>query len=176
MSYRDHNRSSNYSGGSSHNSGHRSQQQGGYQNRDNRNDNRNQDSISFDAAAKAHIQSIIEKGFTETSMKFIEEVGAGINGVSSSQIRIAYGEVTRLKMKKDLNVNEVLMLKPKLAYAAGRATQNKNQYIVLKDIISYAVDLTVKDSLDSIEKSKRFQHLASMFEAILAYHKANNGK
>lgn len=174
MSYRDQNRSSTHGGGRD-NSGQRSQQQGGNQNRDDR-DNRKQDSIAFDAQARECIKSIIEKGFTATSMKFIEEVGAGISGVSSSQIRIAYGEVTRLKMKKDLNVNEVLMIKPKLAYAAGRATLNKNQYIVLKNIISYAVDLTVEDSLSSNEQSKRFKHLASMFEAILAYHKANNGK
>lgn len=164
MSYQHRNYGGGHQGGQRH--------QGGRQNRGHQDRNNS----LFDDNAKKHITTIIENGFTESSMKFIESVGEGIKGVTSSQIRIAYGEVTRLKMKAELNIGEVLMLKPKLAYAAGRATQNKQQYQDLKDIVSYAVDLATSETLESKEQNKRFKHLASMFEAILAYHKANGGK
>ncbi len=139
---------------------------------------RGRENLTLDETKKKIIASIIQSGFTKSGMDFVDEVGkeiGGNRGVSSSQIRIAYGEITRLRMKgDDVPIDKVLMLKPKLYYAAGRNFGNK-AYNYLRDIISYAVDLTC-DDVPKEEQNRRFQNLASLFEAILAYHKAYGGK
>jgi CRISPR type III-A-associated protein Csm2 len=130
----------------------------------------------FTDEIKSTIGRIIVGGFDKAAMEEIEKIGTKIRSVSSSQIRIAYGEVTRLVMKAEVPISEVLMLKPKLAYAAGRAPSNKKgAYMFLKQVISHAVDITAEVK-DNLEQTKRFRNLALMFEAILAYHKAAGGE
>ncbi|MFU8861981.1 MAG: type III-A CRISPR-associated protein Csm2 [Cyclonatronaceae bacterium] len=136
----------------------------------------NRDEISLGSKDRENISSIIMDGFRKSGMDLTEQIGLNIKDVTSSQIRIAYGEVTRLKMKEDVPIGEVLLLKPKLAYAAGRATSHKDKYKYLRDVISHAVDVTCDESIDKDEQNKRFKNLAAFFEAILAYHKASGGK
>lgn len=62
---------------------------------------------------------------------------------------------------------ELLLLKPKLAYAKGRAgKREKNSYEKLEKVLSTAID--------AVEISQRdtFDRFCNFFEAILAYHKA----
>lgn len=93
---------------------------------------------------------------------------SGRNAISTSQIRIAYGEVSRLKMQFDETA--MMMLRPKIAYAAAR--DGGPVYKDLQKVISMGID-----SVSASEnKKKSFANLANLFEAILAYHKAYGGK
>lgn len=133
---------------------------------------------------KEKIPQWIENGFKQRSdMDLIEDFGkyladakstnrggwkAGWNAISTSQIRIAYGEVTRLKMQFDESA--MLMLRPKMAYAASR--QNGDTYRDLQMVIAEGIN-SVANMQD---KKSAFNNLANIFEAILAYHKAYGGK
>lgn len=97
---------------------------------------------------------------------------SGFNAVTTSQIRIAYGEITRLKMKFDDTA--LMMLRPKLAYAAARANDRAGTYAGLSQIIKFGVNAVA--ATEQTQKQKAFNNLASVFEAILAYHKAFGGK
>ncbi len=87
--------------------------------------------------------------------------------LTTSQIRNIYGAVKKMQMKGgELDTHKLLMLKPKLAYAAKRHGGGVN---TLKDVLTQAIDLVGDDS-------KKFNRFVDFFEAILAYHKASGGK
>ena len=88
------------------------------------------------------------------------------NNLTTSQIRNIYGAVKRIQMRGELDTHKLLMLKPKLAYAAKRHGGGVN---TLKDILTQAIDLVGDDS-------KKFSRFVDFFEAILAYHKAYGGR
>lgn len=92
------------------------------------------------------------------------------NGLSTSQIRTIFGEVKRLQMKGQFNqqsIRELILLKPKLAYQAGR--HDKTKVPQLAKVLSRAIDRVGSDQ-------KRFENFVDFFEAILAYHRAHGGK
>lgn len=118
----------------------------------------------------------IKKGFSsKKDLDLIEHFGKYIAGkaggrgksISTSQIRIAYGEISRLKMQFD--ETDMMMLRPKIAYAAAR--EGGEIYKDLRKVLTIAIDKV--SELD--DKEKAFKNLASMFEAMLAYHKAYGG-
>lgn len=91
------------------------------------------------------------------------------NGLSTSQIRNVFGEVKRLQMKgrfDQQSARELILLKPKLAYQAGRHGRKVED---LAKVLSKAIDRVGSDL-------QRFEHFVDFFEAILAYHKAHGGK
>lgn len=91
------------------------------------------------------------------------------SGLSTSQIRNVFGEVKRLQMRKEFDaqgVRELILLKPKLAYQAGR---HGGKVEDLARVLSKAIDRVGSDA-------KRFERFVDFFEAILAYHKAYGGK
>ncbi|MHC5859954.1 type III-A CRISPR-associated protein Csm2 [Nostoc sp.] len=59
---------------------------------------------------------------------------------------------------------DVVLLKPKLAYAAARQRSAKP----LEEVISVAID--------KVESTKDFERLVQFIESIIAYHKAEGGK
>jgi CRISPR-associated protein Csm2 len=59
---------------------------------------------------------------------------------------------------------DVVLLKPKLAYAAARQRSAKP----LEEVISVAID--------KVESAKDFERLVQLIESIIAYHKAEGGK
>jgi CRISPR-associated protein Csm2 len=68
-----------------------------------------------------------------------------------------------------------LLLKPKLAYAEGRAL-SKNRYSKMKELHQL-----LRKAMDSVKPEeagarKRFLNFVDFFESILAYHKAFGGK
>ena len=128
---------------------------------------------------------------TQDTIKFAEEFGgylakqekevkndqkkADITGleVKTSQLRKFFGEVKRQQITP-YNESSFIMLKPKLAYAVGRARKDckNNQYCKIEDlfiIISNAIDIVV----DAPEPIKAFKNFIDIFEAIVAYHKAS---
>ena len=85
--------------------------------------------------------------------------------LTTSQIRNIYGAVKKMQMKGELDAHKLLMLKPKLAYAAKRHGGGVD---TLKDVLTEAIDLVGNDS-------KKFNRFVDFFEAILAYHKFHGG-
>lgn len=83
--------------------------------------------------------------------------------LTTSQLRKFFGEVKRQQMIGYKESNFVL-LKPKLAYAVGRADKNSK----IQDfyyIMSNAIDL--------VSNEKQFKNFIKVFEAIVAYHKVS---
>lgn len=101
---------------------------------------------------------------------------------STSQIRNIFGIVRAIEQRASEGqgdrldtgaYRDLVLLKPKLAYQYGRATNSgkerkKDAMALLKDVLSEAIDLVEHDRA-------RFTHLVEFFEAILAYHRAAEG-
>lgn len=84
--------------------------------------------------------------------------------LTTSQIRKFFGEIKRQQLV-GFNETDFIMLKPKLAYSVGRATGNNPK---IKDF--YKV---ISDAIDKVKTHKEFENFIKIFEAIVAYHKAN---
>lgn len=117
---------------------------------------------------KETIEKII-RGDTKKLVEVAEEWGKHLesHGLTTSQIRNVFGSVKKMEMK-GFEERELLLLKPKLAYAAGRPGSKKGTKD-MSNILSIAIDY-VGDS------QKHFENFCNFFEAILAYHRAAGGK
>lgn len=112
--------------------------------------------------------NLIINGDSKTLVTVAEDLGKRFNSkkLTTSQIRNVFGSVKKIEMK-GFNANELRLLKPKLAYAAGRT---KNEGVKdLKEVLSSAID-SVGD------EEEKFDNFCNFFEAILAYHRAAGGK
>ncbi|MDE0043406.1 MAG: type III-A CRISPR-associated protein Csm2 [Candidatus Poribacteria bacterium] len=133
------------------------------QSRDNRShqgrDRRDSTRIKLDARV------ITEGG--ATLVKEAEQRGQQLaRNLTTSQIRNIYGAVKKMQMKGgELDTHKLLMLKPKLAYAAKRHGGGVD---TLKEVLTQAIDLVGSDS-------KKFNRFVDFFEAVLAYHRAYGG-
>ena len=104
-----------------------------------------------------------EKYTGDTLVKDAEKLAGSIKDLKTAQLRRIYGEVKRMEMdfKKDessFSRDRVVMLKPRLAYAASK----KKEVIPLKNIFNKCID--------KIQSREDFFQFVSFFEAILAYH------
>lgn len=95
--------------------------------------------------------------------------------LTTSQLRKFFGVVKGLLL--DVQVNgfneaEIVMLKPKLAYAVGRVVQ-KNQKSKSRRIEDFSEVMTaaIDVVLSSKDRNLAFKNFISFFEAIVAYHK-----
>lgn len=128
------------------------------------------------------INSIAEgKGKFYATNKITRPNGKPIDiSIKTSQIRNFYSSIVsiREKFKIERKLTEeierdLILLKPKLAYSVGR--QSKDSKITYKDfydLITIAIDLTTQSS----KKEKAFQNFLDLIEAIVAYHRFNNGE
>lgn len=126
----------------------------------------------------------VSKGINKDAVEFAEHFGKDLatmrEALTTAQIRNVFGEVRRIQMnnKKALrapevfNESRILLLRPKLAYAAKRA-KGKGA-IELADVLSEGLK-TIAEAGSREEKIKRFENFANFFEAVLAYHKAYGG-
>jgi len=91
------------------------------------------------------------------------------NKMSATQLRNAYGTMKKLEMLEwNLSIeSKLLMIKPRLAYAAARPNAAKG----MKDL-----HRVMADAIDAIRKEEDFQRFCNFFEAIVAYFKAAGGK
>ncbi len=133
------------------------------QSRDNRGPQRRDDRGSTRVNLDARV--ITEGG--EILVKEAERQGQQLaRNLTTSQIRNIYGAVKKMQMKGgELDTHKLLMLKPKLAYAAKRHGGGVD---TLKDVLTQAIDLVGKDK-------EKFSRFVDFFEAILAYHKFYGG-
>jgi len=115
------------------------------------------------AQQKIDISEIIEKG-GEPLVAEAEVLGRKLaRNLKTSQIRKVYSAVKKIQME-GFNRNELIMLKPKLAYAAAR----KSEVAVLRDRLTEAIN--------EVDNEEKFKNFVDFFEAILAYHKAFDGE
>lgn len=130
-------------------------------------------------------QSEITDKVTKETVKFAQEFGSylGIddcyvdnksgktksaqNKLTTNQLRKFFGEVKRQQMS-GYNQTDFVLLKPKLAYAVGRAKQKDSK---IKDF--YWV---ISNAIDKVHDEQHFKNFIKIFEAIVAYHKAAEEK
>ena len=114
------------------------------------------------------IEKII-KGDTKSLVQEAEVLGKNLKqkDLTTSQIRNVFGSVKKMEMR-GFKEQELLLLKPKLAYAANRSGAKQGTKD-LREILSTAIDF-VGDS------QEYFGNFCNFFEAILAYHRAAGGK
>ncbi|HPN39738.1 MAG TPA: type III-A CRISPR-associated protein Csm2 [Melioribacteraceae bacterium] len=100
-------------------------------------------------------------------------------GIRTSQVRNIYSAIIsiRTKLKNKNNTNnkidddiktDLILIKPKLAYATGRVKNVKPLY----ELLSKAIDC----SINSQNQVKSVSNLISIVETIVAYHKFFGGK
>jgi CRISPR type III-A-associated protein Csm2 len=126
----------------------------------------------------------IQDKVTDVTVHFAEKFGKYLavddfdaEPLTTSQLRKFFGEVKRQQMMKEFNETEFTMLKPKLAYAVGRAKLNgkKNKAQKIEDFYTVITD-AIDKVLNSSDRLKAFKNFITAFEAIVAYHKAAEKK
>ncbi len=129
------------------------------------------------------VRKWVTNGPTPESINASKKFGEHIKqkGLTTSQIRQVFSKLKSIEAKGYMyKRSEFMMLKPFIAYAAGR--QSKVQGLQdLKDRVTWGIDavLDVKETDEKKhleEEKKRFQNFCKFFEAILAYHRASGGK
>lgn len=118
------------------------------------------------ASDGVHIKKRIDKKTGRETDEKIEEVK-----LSTSQLRKFFGEVKRQQII-GYQESSFVMLKPKLAYAVGRAMDGRkyNRIEDLYNVLANAIDIVV--SPETSDKNRAFHNFIAFFEAIVAYHKA----
>lgn len=96
--------------------------------------------------------------------------------VATAQIRQIFAKMKVLEAKGGIKVQsrqvDFLMLKPQIAYAAGR--HKKTGLNELKDRLIEGIEAVLRaDPGDN--QQQRFKNFCLLFEAILSYHKAHGG-
>ena len=126
----------------------------------------------------------IQNKVTDITVQFAKKFGDYLavddfdsEPLTTNQLRKFFGEVKRQQMMKEFNETEFTMLKPKLAYAVGRAKQNgrKNKAQKIEDFYTVITD-AIDKVLSSPDRAKAFKNFITAFEAIVAYHKAAEKK
>ncbi len=150
--------------------------QGGYQGGGNRGTTPRRENVVFDfnpwnQKIKTWVGNEINKetiSFADAFGKFIAE-----NELTTSQIRIAFGELRKIQMNGfNQEKTSFLMLKAKLAYAVKR--HNKPGLTEFYNLFSKTYDEV--DTNNVVSGSKQFDNLLQIIEAVLAYHKYHGGK
>lgn len=119
-----------------------------------------------------NLAKAVEQGIDNVFIKWADDFGKKIPcEVTTSQIRNIYGTVKQLEMKPELNMPELLLLKPRISYAKSR----EKKLAELASELVEAID-KVDEGHGLEEKRKRFQRFCQGFEAILAYHRAYGDK
>ena len=125
----------------------------------------------------------IQVKVTDATVRFAMDFGSYLaerddvaEPLTTSQLRKFFGEVKRQQMT-GYDDTEFAMLKPKLAYAVGRAKLNGKKFKAQKIEDFYLVMADAIDKvLKSADKARAFKNFTTAFEAIVAYHKAAEKK
>ncbi len=128
-------------------------------------------------------QDEITGKITEKTVKFAQEFGTYLgtddtffkngknvsakNHLTTNQLRKFFGEVKRQQMS-GFNQTDFVLLKPKLAYAVGRA---KEKDAKIRDFY-----FVIANAIDKVKNENDFKNFIKIFEAIVAYHKAAEEK
>ena len=117
----------------------------------------------------------IKKGADTNMVDSVEVLGKFLSpykkddkdALTNSQIRNVFGEIKRIQMGGfEGNKPSFYILKPKVAYAAGR--HNKLGILTFKKYFDLAVS--------QVENENDYANFCNFLESIVAYHKAYGGK
>jgi CRISPR-associated protein Csm2 len=128
------------------------------------------------------LQKIIQQGDAEELNKYAEELGKIFvtekiteergrrkteKALSTSQIRNILDEIQRIPKKENFEKikNRLNLLRPKLAYAAGR---HRGRVKDFREIVEAAIKL--------VRTPEHFANFRNFIEAIVAYHRYHGGK
>lgn len=116
----------------------------------------------------------ITTGVNDACMELCEELAKDMvdKRVSSSFLRNIFGELRRLEAGNFENhLSEFVMLRPKMAYACGRAIERNPKS---KDVLDALLEF-YKQMASKVKTTAHFKNLVSVMEAIVAFHKAFGG-
>ena len=133
---------------------------------------------------KIPIREIQERVTAET-ISFAEEFGTYLaekdnnsneDPLTTTQLRRFFGEVKRQQIT-EYDETEFVMLKPKLAYAVGRAKKSgkEGRHQKIEDFYTVLAD-AIDNVVSSPNKPLARKNFTTAFEAIVAYHKAAEKK
>lgn len=153
-------------GGGNQGGGNRGNDSGGYR----------RESIVYDFNPwNPKIKAWVGNEINKETILFADDFGkfAATNGLTTSQIRIAFGELRKIQMNgfKDEKTS-FIMLKAKLAYAVKR--HDKPGLSEFYKLFSTAYDVVDTNNIEI--GTKQFDNLLQIIEAVLAYHKFHGGK
>lgn len=103
-------------------------------------------------------------GNEEKLVKDAEDFGKylGNGGLSTSQIRNIFSDVKKMD-SFERNKKELILLRPKLAYVAGRHRRRTKVITDLQEVMD--------ECIRNVKDEESFKNFQDFFEAILAYHK-----
>jgi len=115
------------------------------------------------------IEKIIKEGDGRTTANYADELGKRfqVSGLTTSQIRHFLSHIQNLDKSNDEKkiLNEVHLLRAKLAYAAGRHAKGVKDY--------YEV---MNSAIKKVTNIKEFKNLKNFAEAITGFHRLYGGK
>jgi CRISPR-associated protein Csm2 len=144
------------------------------------------DKVSEESYSKKHPidESWLTNKVTEDTVQYAEKLAQHlsegsknekIQALTTTQLRKFFGAVKQLQMNVELygyQESELVMLKPKLAYAAGRCHKNNSSFQTFKiDDFREVIDKAIDIVNHSTDKDLAFKNFIQFFEAIVAYHK-----
>jgi CRISPR-associated protein Csm2 len=94
----------------------------------------------------------------------INQIKARLPQIEEDVNRLNLTDAEKTKLKFDKIEVDVVLLKPKLAYAAARQDAVKS------------LNRVISEAIDKIHSEEDFDRLVQFMEAIIAYHKAEGGK
>lgn len=119
-------------------------------------------------------------------VSFAESTARGWKKISVSQVRKIYTEIARIRgryKRKDVPVGDILnsltMLRPRLAYAYGRARESRDKEFREKFAEFYSVyDSAIKQVVNApAEKQTEFlERFFALAESLVAYHKLSGAR
>lgn len=112
-------------------------------------------------------------GDNERLVKDAERLGEYLGAkLSTSQIRNIFSEVKRMHSFEE-NKTDLILLRPKLAYTAGRHGKMRRGKLTGPIVdLQEVLDAGIRE----IDDEKKFENFQKFFEAILAYHRYHGGK
>lgn len=113
---------------------------------------------AFDAILKPLNDKGNYNEYIECVKRYVEKDSRKI---SSSQLRNIFSRIKKIKEFKEL-----YLIRPKLAYLSGRASEME-----MKRLLSL-LDYLIKE----VDNNKKLEEFKNFFEAIIAYHKYYGGK
>ena len=118
------------------------------------------------------LRAIIIEGNAQLTVQEAQRLARALAGerpearqATSAALRVVWGELQRLRYEGDPIGRGLLLLKPKLAYLAGRAGSAGRGVADLQAALAPAIDLVEGDE-------QRFAHFCDFVEALLAYYAA----
>ena len=133
------------------------------------------DTVTKQGNLQLWITQGINNDAVEWARSFGEDLATQSNGqkpMTTSQLRRFFGEVKRIDADFTTNQHFISMLRPMLAYAAGRDSGTK------LTTFQKTIDpvLGIIDTANDNQKKACFKYFVNLFDAIVEYHKFYGGK